>query len=95
MLYRKTVPHDGFKILQKWCQTREKGHFVYTSNVDNQFQKAGFDEQRIVECHGTLFYMQGLRDNGKIWPCPEDLSLEIDHKTFEAHSLPKLSLIHI
>jgi len=98
MLYRKTEPHEGFKILQKWCQGTRKGHFVYTSNVDNQFQKSGFDENRIVECHGTLFWMQSLHDNGKIWPCPNNFSIEIDHTTFKGNPLPKgppgLLIIH-
>jgi NAD-dependent SIR2 family protein deacetylase len=34
------------------------GWFVYTSNVDGQFQRAGFDPERIVEVHGAIDWMQ-------------------------------------
>ena len=27
---------------------------MFTSNVDGQFQQAGCDAARIVECHGTI-----------------------------------------
>eukprot|EP00111_Clytia_hemisphaerica_P016834 TCONS_00049926-protein len=86
MLYQNTVPHNGFRILQKWCKNRKKGHFVMTSNVDNQFQISGFDENEIVECHGSLSYFQNLEGTGSIWPCPKDFSLEIDTETFNAVS---------
>ena len=55
-LYRKTVPHKGFSILQKWVQN--KPFFIYTSNVDGQFQKAGFSEDRIIEIHGSIHHLQ-------------------------------------
>jgi len=34
------------------------GYFVFTSNVDGQFQKAGFAPERIVECHGSIQHFQ-------------------------------------
>ncbi|MBQ1433735.1 MAG: Sir2 silent information regulator family NAD-dependent deacetylase [Ruminococcus sp.] len=40
---------------------KDKDHFVITTNVDHQFQKAGFDKKR-------LFYTQG--DYG-LWQCSE------------------------
>ncbi|KVF67992.1 SIR2 family NAD-dependent protein deacylase [Burkholderia vietnamiensis] len=57
-LYRATVPHAGFGILLRWASAMKHGAFVFTSNVDGQFQKAGFDEQHIVECHGTIHRLQ-------------------------------------
>ena len=42
-LYRATTPHRGFDILQRWADGLEYGCFVFTSNVDGQFQQAGFD----------------------------------------------------
>jgi NAD-dependent SIR2 family protein deacetylase len=57
-LYRATVPHAGFDILLRWASTMKYGAFVFTSNVDGQFQKAGFDAERIVECHGTIQRLQ-------------------------------------
>ncbi|KWA26508.1 NAD-dependent protein deacetylase [Burkholderia territorii] len=65
-LYRQTVPHAGFAILRRWMDAMPNGGFVLTSNVDGQFQKAGFDPARIVEIHGSIHAMQCLR------PCSDD-----------------------
>lgn len=59
-LYRATVPHDGFALLRAWGEGMQHGCSVFTSNVDGQFQKAGFDPQRIVECHGSIHHLQCL-----------------------------------
>ena len=53
-LYRRTEPHEGFAILRRWAERMPRGGFVYTSNVDGHFQRAGFDPDRIVEVHGTI-----------------------------------------
>ena len=42
-LYRRTEPHEGFAILRRWADRMPRGGFVYTSNVDGHFQRAGFD----------------------------------------------------
>lgn len=60
-LYRQTNPHAGFHLLSKWAVGRKAGCFVYTSNVDGQFQRAGFAEDRLCEVHGTLEWMQCTR----------------------------------
>ena len=57
-LYRRTVPHEGFATLLRWAGEKPHGAFVFTSNVDGQFQKAGFPEDRIVECHGSIHFLQ-------------------------------------
>ncbi len=57
-LYRSTKPHKGFDILLKWAKQKNDNYFVFTSNVDGQFQKAGFDENRIYEVHGSIHYLQ-------------------------------------
>ncbi|TQK01103.1 Sir2 family NAD-dependent protein deacetylase [Herbaspirillum sp. SJZ107] len=59
-LYRDTTPHAGFDMLRKWGEAMRHGYFVFTSNVDGHFQKAGFDPQRIDECHGTIHKLQCL-----------------------------------
>lgn len=67
-LYRSTVPHDGFAILRRWIDAMPNGGFVLTSNVDGQFQKAGFDPARVVEIHGSIHAMQCLRPcSGHTW----------------------------
>lgn len=57
-LYRQTVPHDGFGILQTLAEHTQHGAFVFTSNVDGQFQKAGFATHRVLECHGSIHHLQ-------------------------------------
>lgn len=68
-LYRKTLPHPGFSLLLAMAERLAQGAFVFTSNVDGQFQRAGFDAARVVECHGSLHYLQCFHDcRGHVWP---------------------------
>ena len=68
-LYRHTVPHEGFAILRALGAALPQGAFVFTSNVDGQFQRAGFDEGQIVECHGSIHHLQcGRPCSDAIWP---------------------------
>lgn len=60
-LYRATIPHEGFSILRNIGDRLTHGSFVFTSNVDGQFQKAGIPEERIEECHGTIHWLQCLQ----------------------------------
>lgn len=57
-LYRATSPHGGFVVLRRWMEHKPGGGFVFTSNIDGQFQRAGFDQARIVECHGSIHTLQ-------------------------------------
>src|SRR5947208_8380783 len=57
-LYRQTTPHAGFGILRQWAERMPRGCFVYTSNVDSHFQRAGFPEDRVVEVHGAIEWLQ-------------------------------------
>ena len=57
-LYRQTIPHQGFQLLKKWGESMRGGYSVFTSNVDEQFQKAGFTPYRIHECHGSIHRLQ-------------------------------------
>jgi NAD-dependent SIR2 family protein deacetylase len=68
-LYREVVPHEGFAILQRWAKRMRHGTFVRTSNVDGQFQRAGFVKHRVAECHGSLHLLQcALPCCSRIWP---------------------------
>lgn len=68
-LYRDTQPHEGFKLLQKWAQSKPHGYSVFTSNVDGQFQRAGFHPDRVHECHGSIHFMQcSTPCTQEIWP---------------------------
>lgn len=77
-LYRTTQPHDGFQILRRWGDAMLHGCAVFTSNVDGQFQKAGFDPAVIEECHGSIHYLQCLSPCcNTIWPA-DSLAPEVD-----------------
>jgi NAD-dependent SIR2 family protein deacetylase len=60
-LYRSTLPHAGFDLLMAWMDRIPAGGFVVTSNVDGQFQKAGFGPELIHELHGSIHRLQCLR----------------------------------
>jgi len=77
-LYRQTVPHAGFAILRRWAQARQLPASVFTSNVDGQFQRAGFPGQEIHECHGSIHWLQCTRPCcDDIWSA-DDLAVDID-----------------
>lgn len=83
-LYRATRPHAGFRLLADWARRAPGGGFVFTSNVDGHFQRAGFAEEGIVECHGSILHLQCSA------PCTDDvwsadgLEVAIDEETFRA-----------
>jgi NAD-dependent SIR2 family protein deacetylase len=83
-LYRKTIPHKGFHILKKWGQQKTGGYFVFTSNVDGQFQKAGFSTDQISECHGSIHHMQCARPcRDLIWD-GQNVEVKVNEETMKA-----------
>lgn len=89
-LYRQTLPHRGFHQLLEIAAVKPAGYFVFTSNVDGQFQKAGFAPDRIVECHGSIHHFQC------VVPCSSDIwsaateTVTVDEASFRASDpLPK------
>jgi NAD-dependent SIR2 family protein deacetylase len=86
-LYRATVPHRGFQLLHDWIDRYRLDYFVVTSNVDGQFQKAGFAEERILEVHGSIHHLQCTVPCGKsIWP--NQAQFDIDETTMRAAQTP-------
>ncbi len=68
-LYRNTVPHEGFQILLALSEKMPHGARVFTSNVDGQFQKAGFKQEHVTECHGSIHHLQCFDQCGQaVWP---------------------------
>ena len=57
-LYRATRPHRGFALLREIGERLAHGVFVFTSNVDGQFQAAGFPAARVCEAHGSIHHLQ-------------------------------------
>lgn len=68
-LYRRTVPHAGFAILRKWAARMPAAAFVFTSNVDGQFETAGFSAATVCEVHGSIHHLQCCEPcSDAIWP---------------------------
>ncbi|AJE02360.1 SIR2 family NAD-dependent protein deacylase [Geobacter pickeringii] len=89
-LYRETVPHAGFAILRGWIERFELDHFVVTSNVDGQFQKAGFPEDRILEVHGSIHHLQCTTPcSDSIWENREEIP--VDGESMRAGRIPRCS----
>jgi len=83
-LYRRTDPHRGFNYLLEIGSRKAHGCWVFTSNVDGQFQKAGFPPERIVECHGSIHHFQCSEPCGSdVWEA-EGGGIRIDEVTFRA-----------
>jgi NAD-dependent SIR2 family protein deacetylase len=77
-LYRDTLPHEGFTILKEWAKAAPMGAWIFTSNVDGAFQKAGFSEEIVHECHGSIHWMQCMNDcQSLLWPA-EDFIPNVD-----------------
>ncbi|RUL88675.1 SIR2 family NAD-dependent protein deacylase [Tautonia sociabilis] len=83
-LYRETAPHSGFAVLRRWLDRIPAGGFVYTSNVDGQFQRAGFPSSRILECHGAIARLQCLTGCGAGLFEADPRPLAVDPQTLRA-----------
>ncbi|KAA0258169.1 NAD-dependent deacetylase [Deferribacter autotrophicus] len=87
-MYRNTTPHKGFHLMLEWIEKFEMDYFVVTSNVDGQFQKAGFSEDKIYEIHGSIHHLQCVKPcTMAIWKNKEHV--EIDYDTMRAKNIPK------
>ncbi|HKK02093.1 MAG TPA: Sir2 family NAD-dependent protein deacetylase [Desulfuromonadales bacterium] len=87
-LYRQTVPHAGFALLRQWADRLKLETFIVTSNVDGQFQKAGFAEETVVEVHGSIHHLQCLKPcSMAIWANAEEIP--VDEETMRATHLPR------
>ena len=79
-LYRETPPGDSFRLLLDMAESMPFGAFVFTSNVDGQFQRAGFSPTRVCEVHGSIHHMQCInRCSDEIWPA-HGFTPEIDEE---------------
>jgi NAD-dependent SIR2 family protein deacetylase len=89
-MYQRTQPHNGFQLLHHWVERKRGGYFVFTSNVDGHFQKSGYAPGRLIECHGSINYLQCVREcTNVIWEAGE-LELVIDEKNLRCISdLPR------
>lgn len=89
-LYRNTRPHEGFQILRRWASSKPHGCRVFTSNVDGQFQRAGFVETEVYECHGSIHWLQCSRLCGAPPRSADTLEVKIDTRSCKwTDDLPK------
>jgi NAD-dependent SIR2 family protein deacetylase len=83
-LFRNTKPHEGYQLLHRWGAKRPGGFFVLTSNIDGQFDKAGFRADRILEGHGSVHHLQCTKPCGEhIWSA-ESTVVGVDTTTMRA-----------
>lgn len=83
-LYRRCDPHPGYGILLRWARSKPAGYFVFTSNVDGHFARAGFEETRLVECHGSIEFIQCVEPcSPAIYPTPAE-GIAVDEATLRA-----------
>ena len=83
-------PHSGyFQLLQSIKDKYD--YFVCTSNIDGYFKKAGFDQNKIYEVHGSINFTQCMDKNcnlrNGISPL-EEVPI-FDPNTFITTNLPK------
>ncbi|MFD2460977.1 SIR2 family NAD-dependent protein deacylase, partial [Amycolatopsis samaneae] len=83
-LYRRTAPHPGFGLLRSWGSRTPGGVRAFTSNVDGQFQRAGFGA--VAEAHGSIHHLQCLDGcTDEIWAA-DTAEVEVDEDTMRARS---------
>ena len=73
-----------------------RGAYVFTSNVDGQFQRAGFPDERVVEVHGGIGTCSACRCAGRLFfppaaPVPDGDAVAVDPETCRAaEPLPRI-----
>ncbi|XP_071493831.1 NAD-dependent protein deacylase-like [Diadema antillarum] len=81
--YRRCSPHVGYTYLLNWCKTKSLS-FVYTSNIDRHFLRAGFSPGSVVECHRSLYELQcAVPCCDEVWD-GSDIEVEFDERTLHA-----------
>ena len=87
-------PHEGYyKLLNYLKKNKNENYFICTSNIDNYFERAGFDKNKIYEVHGTMKLMQCMDKkcairNGVIEMTDTHMPI-IDEDTLIGSNLPK------
>jgi NAD-dependent SIR2 family protein deacetylase len=88
-LYRDTVPHEGFRRLLQLAEQMPLGMRHFTSNVDGQFQKAGFKSEHVTQCHGSIHHLQCMDQCGQeVWPADAFLPVVDVEKCLLSSALP-------
>lgn len=73
-LYRQAEPHAGYRWLLEYSQSMTEEAFVFTTNVDGHFLKAGFRDDQVYEVHGSIHHWQCIDDCSEdLWAAPQRL----------------------
>ncbi|MDH5561680.1 MAG: NAD-dependent deacetylase [Deltaproteobacteria bacterium] len=87
-LYRQTEPHAGFGVVLGWIKRYGLDYYVVTSNVDGQFQKSGFPDEKVYEIHGSIHHLQCAKPcRTQIWR--NDLEVEVNFEEMRALCVPQ------
>jgi NAD-dependent SIR2 family protein deacetylase len=65
--FQETGPHSGYTNLLLALSDLSVDYFVFTTNVDGFFVRAGFDPDRIVERHGNMHWIQCAGGCHTLW----------------------------
>jgi NAD-dependent SIR2 family protein deacetylase len=75
------APHSGYSALLQ--MVKDKDYFVFTSNIDSYFLRAGFSPEKVYESHGSLHYLQ-CTSVGTENDCQGDI------RELEEHEIPEV-----
>jgi NAD-dependent SIR2 family protein deacetylase len=81
--YTSSAPHHGYEIAKRWSKFNNvKYSFSFTSNIDGHWIKSGWNESSVIECHGSVHYMQCIDNcSQQIWDTNDALKLNVDPQT--------------
>ncbi|KAI9021235.1 DHS-like NAD/FAD-binding domain-containing protein [Hyaloraphidium curvatum] len=56
-------PHEGYHVLLNYANTRRFPPFVYTTQIEGLFRRAGLPAENILEIHGSINHLACLDKN--------------------------------
>lgn len=83
--YLNTKPHLGYYLIKNYIEKKKLDYFVYTSNLDTMWRRSGFSNNRVIEYHGSLDYLQSSSKNGPVWKVDLEKinKIKFNEKTFK------------
>ncbi|CAF0745624.1 unnamed protein product [Adineta steineri] len=81
--YNSITPHFGYQIVKQWSEMNHiKYSFNFTGNIDGHWLKSGWNPSALVECYGSIHYMQCINKCRKrLVDTKDSLKFNIDPKT--------------
>ena len=81
--YTSASPHLGYQTAKRWSELNHvKYSFSFTSNIDGHWIKSGWNRSQVLECHGSIHYMQCIKScRRRLWNTNDALKLKIDSTT--------------